>query len=434
MSSNAGMSASQNSPAGAPSLPSPLSVRDFRVFWIGQFISLVGMWTQMMAQGIVVTELTRSASVIAWISLICAVPMWVLIMPAGVLADKRDRRKILIVTQILLAMVAFAFAGLVWGGHLRLYHVFFLGIAANTIAAFDFPAQQALVPQLVPAPLIPKAVALNQAIFHGSRIIGPALAGLLIYLLHSKATAFLANGLSYFAVIYSLVIIPSRPVAAAPARKKGDGGMAEAIRYVRAHPIVLALIGLTGLVTAFVMPISIVFMPLICKKVFESSDTQMMVVMAASGVGAVIGSFLMLRVPAQARGKVIFVCVCTATLGVVTLSYAGSIPVAAVILSGTSFSTALALGLSSTTIQVMVPNQLRGRVMGLYGMTFVAIMPPFAVLWGYLGDFTSLHVMLVSLGLGFGTCALTLLAATGVWRMNPAAPPAEEAEKVAVAA
>jgi MFS family permease len=139
----------------------------------------------------------------------------------------------------------------------------------------------------------------------------------------------------------------------------------------------------------------------------------------------------MRRGPARARGKVILACVCSATLGVVTLSYAGVIPVAALILSITSFSTALAMGLSATTIQVMVPNQLRGRVMGLYGMTFVAIMPPFGVLWGYLGDYTSLHIMLISLGLGFGTCGLGLLTATRIWRLDPAgAPP----ENVAVAA
>jgi hypothetical protein len=378
------------------------------------------MWTQMVAYGIVLTDLTQSASTIAWISLVCAVPMWLLMMPAGVLADRSDRRKILIITQACLSVVAFGFAALVWGGHLRLYHVFLIGIASNTIAAFDFPAQQAIVPQLVPPPLIPKAVALNQMIFHGSRLIGPAIAAVLLAFL-SPAAAFVANGLSYFAVIYSLSIIASHPVPPKPAgvQKKGAGGMGEALKFVRSHPTVLALIGLTGLTTAFVMPISIVFMPLICKAVFHASKMEFGIVMAGSGLGAVLGSTLMLHVPARARGKVIFVAVFTATCGVVTLAYAGSPYIAAGILTVTSGSTALALGLSATTIQVIVPNELRGRVMGLYGMTFVGVMPPAGVLWGYLGDLTSLHIMLISLGCAFGATGLSLLAATGIWSMDP---------------
>ncbi len=420
MSSNAGMSTAPDSPSTIPS-QSPLAIRDFRVYWIGQLISLVGMWTQMVAQGWVITELTDKAATFGWLQVISSIPMSLLIMPAGVVADRFDRRKILIVTQVCLAAVAFVFAALIHGGHLVLAYVYVIAAVSGSIAAFDFPAQSALVPQLVPPPLIPKAIGLNQAIFHGSRFLGPAVAALLMWL-WSPAAAFLANGLSYFAVIYSLSIIKSRPVAAgASARKPGKGGMGEGLAYVRSHPVVLALIGLTGLVTAFIMPINIVFMPIIARDVFHADKTQFGIVMAASGLGAVIGSVGMMRVPAVARGKVIVGMVATATLGILTLSFARSAYVAAPIMLVTSLSTSTGLGLAATTIQVVVPEQLRGRVMGIYGMTFVSIMPPFALLWGYVADATSLPGLLRGLGLAFGVTALSLLAATGIWSMNPVA-------------
>ena len=436
MSSNAGMSASQNSPAALP-LPSPLSIRDFRVYWIGQFVSLVGMWTQMVAQGLVITRLTKSASIFAWISFLSSIPMALLIMPAGVVADRFDRRKILIVTQVLLACVAFLYAGLVMGGQLTLGRVELIAMGAGVIAAFDFPAQSAIVPQLVPPALIPRAIALNQAIFHGSRFLGPVVAALLIWQV-GPSSAFVANGLSYFAVIFSLLIIKSRVIpkmaadaapaggagtgavlAPAVARPPRKGGMGEGFAYVRKHPVVLALIGLTALVTMFAMPVNIVFMPLICKQVFHASDAELGIVMGGSGLGAVVGTLLMMRVPAIARGKVIVAAVVSATLGLVTLSFMESPYTAALVMLVTSGSTALAMGLSATTIQVIVPDALRGRVMGIYGMTFVAIMPPFSLLWGLVGDATSLHTLVRALGLAFGTTAMILLAATRIWRMNP---------------
>jgi MFS family permease len=421
MSSKAGMSAATNSSPAAPA--SPLKVRDFRVYWTGQFISLVGMWTQMVAQGLVITHLTKSASIFAWISFLSSIPMALLIMPAGVVADKFDRRKILIITQVLLAGVAFVYAALVIGKVLTLHKVEIIAIGSGVIAAFDFPAQSAMVPQLVPPALIPRAIALNQSIFHGSRFIGPVVAAILIWLI-GPAAAFLANGVSYFAVIFSLVIIKSRVIPAMPpgavaGKKKGQGGMGEGFAYVRQHPIVLALVGLTALATMFAMPINVVFMPLIAKTVFHASDAELGVVMGGSGLGAVLGSLLMMRVPSHARGKVIVAAVCSATLGLIVLSFMASPYSAALVMIVTSGSTALAMGLSATTIQVIVPEALRGRVMGIYGMTFVAIMPPFSLLWGFLGDKIGLHTLVMSLGSGFGVTALALLMTTGVWRMNP---------------
>jgi MFS family permease len=403
-------------PASLPS--SPLGVRDFRVYWIGQLVSLVGMWAQMVAQAWVITDLTNNARVFGWLSFLSSLPMGILLLPAGVVADRMDRRKILVATQILLAGIAFAYAALVHSGHLTLVYVFVLASLVGCIGAFDFPAQQALVPQLVPAPLIPKAIGLNQAIFHGSRFLGPVLAAGLLMI--DKAAAFVINGVSYFAVVYSLLIIPSRPKVV---MKKDAGGMGEAFRYLGQHKVVMSLIGLTALATIFVMPVNMVFMPLLARNVFHATELQFGIIMCASGLGAVVGSVSMMRVPAERRGRVIVGASAMASTGVLLISAVSSPYLAALALLVTSLSTALAFGLSATTITMIVPNELRGRVMGIYGMTFVAVMPVFALLWGYVADLTSLHVLLVTLGVGFGVTSMALLLSTGIWAMKPPVPP-----------
>ncbi len=443
MSSNGAMPAPQASEPTAPppALPappgtpmSPLAIRDFRVYWLGQAVSLVGMWTQMVAQGWILTEVMHvSTATFGWMSVVGSIPMMLLSMPGGVVADRFDRRKILIISQLLFAALAFTYAALVYSDQLTLVHMFTLAAIAGVIMSFDFPAQQALVPQLVPPALIPKAVGLNQAVFHGSRFLGPAIAGLLMTYL-STGAAFVANGLSYFAVIYSLVIIRSlakpggAPVPDGAAASKGKGGMAEGLAYVRTEPVLMALIGLTGLITTFVMPIFAVFMPMFATKMFHATKGEFGMVMAASGLGAVIGSLSMMRVPAAVRGRMIVVGAAVATCGIVALSYMESPYTASAIIVVLNSATALTLGLSATTIQVMVPNALRGRVMGIYMLTFTTLMPPFALLWGYVADATSLHTLMLMLGLGFGATALTLLSATRIWSMQPgAAPPPRSA-------
>ena len=154
--------------------------KTYRTYWLGQLVSMTGSWMQQVAQSWVVVSLTRSTAAIATLSFVASLPMLALTMPGGVLADKHDRRRILIITQLLFAALAFVYAGLYASGHLNLAWVYVLAIGLAIVMAFDFPALQALIPDLVPPPQIPDAVALGQTLMHGTRLIGPALAGLLM--------------------------------------------------------------------------------------------------------------------------------------------------------------------------------------------------------------------------------------------------------------
>ncbi|MBK7972082.1 MAG: MFS transporter [Deltaproteobacteria bacterium] len=200
---------------------SALAHRDFRVYWVGQAISLVGTWMQQVAQGWAVSSLTTRNGTLALVSLVASIPMVGLSLAGGAAADRHSRRDILIVTQVLLAAVAFAYGALVWTGHLTMVGVFCLALVTGVVIAYDLPAQSALTPELVPAQDIPSAIALNQSIFHGARLIGPFLAGLVMSAT-STAFAFFANGASYFAVVASLLWIrpPVRRLGAAPSTRR----------------------------------------------------------------------------------------------------------------------------------------------------------------------------------------------------------------------
>lgn len=404
----------------------PLSVlrhRNFRIYWTGQTISLVGLWMQQVAQAWVVAGLAQhqgnAQTIIATIGFVSSLPMIALALAGGVVADRYDRRKIMMLTQLGLAGCAFGYAVLVGGGHLTLGHVYGLALVLGTVIAFDLPAQQALVPELVPPADIPKAVSLNSAIFHGSRLVGPALAGLLIAAT-STAMAFVANGVSYFAVIISLLII--RTPARTPSKPQtGRAALREGLRYIGDHADVRALIGFTALTTAFVFPMLVVFMAIAVKTLYSGDETALGVVMASSGLGAMLGALSLTRVPAGARGRVIVVSCVGAALSLAALSLVHEPWLAAALVCAMNVNVALGLGLSATILQVTVPNELRGRVMSVYGMTFTGLMPSVALALGALADQVGLRTTIQVMALAYVCFGLPWLLHAGLWRRLPRA-------------
>jgi hypothetical protein len=166
------------------------------------------------------------------------------------------------------------------------------------------------------------------------------------------------------------------------------------------------------------MPVFAVFMPMIATKMFHAREWQMGMVMAASGLGAVTGSVLMMRVAPARRGRTLLAMVGVASVMTVVLSRMTSPYAAAAVIIVLNGASSLGLGLAATIIQVVVPDRLRGRVMGIYGLTFMALMPPFALLWGYVADWTSLATLVLGLGVGYGVLGAALLLATGVHRLG----------------
>jgi MFS family permease len=401
-----------------------LKHRSFRLYWIGQLISLVGLWMQGMAQSQVVASMTDSKKAIALIQVATSVPMVLLSARGGVIADRYDRRKILIATQIGLAAIAFLFGALVGTHVLRLWMVYVVAVLLGIVSAFDFPAQQALVPDLVPREGIADAVAMNSAIFHGARLIGPALAGVVI----AKTSVFMtfaANGASYFAVVASLLMITI--AAREPGAKRGGGDFREGVDFIRSNRTVKALLGFTGLTTMFIFPLLMVFLSIFMREVVHTTDEHVLnkaiaPVMSASGAGSLVAALSMMVIPARARGTVIFfACIAVSAL-LMAFTFQHDVRVCTAVMACMAFGISISIGLSSQILQVIVPTALRGRVMAVFGMLWTGLVPIAAIVSGPIADVIGLRPTLRGMAIGYAALALPWLLRAGVFGLGAPAP------------
>lgn len=398
--------------------------RRFRLYWSGQAVSLTGTWMQIMAQGWVVTRLSSSAWVLGALNVTTTFPILMLSMLGGSLADRFEKRRILIVTQFVLMGLAFALAALVFSGRIALWHIFAIGLCAGVATAFDLPSAQALPPELVQRHEIPKAVAMMQTIFHGSRLIGPAVAGFLMARF-GEGSAFLLNGVSFVAVIATLIAIGDSAPARSTAPRR-SGGIREGFRYVRHDATVRPLMTLLALTTFFVFPFLIVLLLYFLRHVLVVGTRGMGLVLSASGLGSLIGAVMLLV--GNSHTLKIWLTACLAGIGAtfwgISMSHSllSAVPLVAVL----SFCVASLMGRISQTIQEIVPNELRGRVMGIYGIAFSGLMPYAALLFSALTD-----------GIGFAaTMRLCTIAyvTLGYWLLGRIRQPAPHAQADGAAA
>jgi MFS family permease len=396
-------------------LPASLSVlqqRDFRIYWIGQAISLIGTWMQQMAQAWVVTTLTTSASVLGILSLIGSLPLLLLSFKAGQLADKIEKRKILMVTQVFLMLLAFAFAALHYSGHLALWHIFVMSLLLGVVAAFDFPAAQSMPPELVPPADISKAVALMQSIFHGARFIGPGVAGWMMAR-YGNGSAFIVNGLSFVAVIYSLSLLSPKPagIETRPGGPKpGAGGSGEAIAYIRSEPVVSSFLIMSALLTGLIFPFIAVLAAYYTQHVLLAQDPSVMgSMMSASGLGSLIGALVLLSGSKGSRFLWLLSASMSAAACLIGLSETNIVWFAVLLFGVLSFSVSSLMGRMSQLIQERVPGHMRGRVMGLFSISFTGVMPFSSLLLSYIADKTSFTSVMLICATLFVLAAVPLL-------------------------
>jgi len=381
--------------------------REFTLFWSGQAISQTGTWMQQFAQGWVVTTLASSALALASVNLAASIPILMLTPFGGVAADRMERRRILLVTQSALAVLAVVMGMLVQTGRLHLWHVWLIAALLGLATAYDLPAYQSFFPQLVQREDLPQAISLNQATFHGSRIIGPAVASWCVAR-WGMAAAFFANGASFLAVIGSLLLIRPR---AAPARgpERTRHFMVEGVRYVWQRPHMMALLGITAITTMFVFPNVTTLMPFYAKHVLHVGPGGLGAIMAVSGAGAFLGAIFLLALPRRARiGWIMTALVLIAlTLSLLAWSRRLALPVAAAAIL--SFGISSSLGVTSIMVQESVPDVLRGRVMSLYSLAFTGVAPFAALAIARLADVFGMRRELLLAAVLYGLFGLLLM-------------------------
>lgn len=357
--------------------------RNYRIFMGGQLISLIGTWMQTVAESWLVYRLTGSALLLGLAGFANRIPIFLLSPIGGAVADRYSRHRIVIATQVASMILAAALAALTLTHLVRIWHLMTIAALLGVVNAFDIPGRQSFVVELVARDDLQNAIALNSSMFNGARVIGPAIAGVLVAAV-GEGWCFFANAVSYIAVIIGLLLmqVPRTPAAARPTSAVAH--VMEGFRFVSRSRPILALLLLLGLISLMGTPYS-VLMPIIADQTFHSGARGLGILMGASGVGALLGALsLASRVSLRGYGRTIAFAAIGFGLSLIAFSTVRSFWLGVAFLLPVGFAMMTQMAASNTLIQSMIPNELRGRVMAVYSMMFMGMAPIGALLAGSL--------------------------------------------------
>ncbi|HZR04598.1 MAG TPA: MFS transporter [Candidatus Udaeobacter sp.] len=384
----------------------------FRRYIIGSLISDSGTWMQMMAQSWVMSALTNKAILLGLVNFAAGLPALVLAPMAGSLADRFDKRKILVATQIVQIIFAVSLGLLIFMGRVQIWHIIFFALLLGIAFSFEMPAISALVPELVKRDEIAPAIALDRSVFHGSRLIGPSLAGFFVAW-WGAASAFFTNALSFVALIVALISLPKRPLGTVEEEEQRRSGIKEGFRYVLSNRIILALIALIACNTVFVFPAISVMLPLYVRNVLHLGATTMGTLMAVSGTGAFLGSIGLLGVARENRLKFMSGNVVAIALGVFFMSRSHGFLLTACAMGTIAIALSMNFGLSNTIVQEHAPAHLRGRVSAVFGMSFFGLMPIAGLFMPGFSDLIGMRTTLTIASIVYGIAAIAILSVAG---------------------
>ena len=385
---------------------------DFRLLWTGAFLSSVGTWMQTVAQNWLVLTMTGSASWLGFTAFLQETPFLLFSLFGGVLADRRDRRRILLLSQVVQLSTAFLLAGLIFTNHIQVWMILVLAVVVGFAQSFGGPAYQALVPTLVDREDLPNAVALNSIQFNLARVIGPVLAGIAFYKL-GAAACFGLNGLSFFAVIVALLLLKrGAPTGAASGSvlQNLKAGLV-AVRDARG---LRGLIGLSFVGSFCAFPL-VTFLPVFAKDVFGQDAKGYSALLAAFGIGAVCGALGTAGFGHVKRRGALAVTM-QMTFGALAVGFALSrIPwVSYVLLFGAGAAIVIVFAMFMTLVQQNADDAMRGRVVSVYSLAFRGAMPLGNLTAGFLATLMPAPWVLV----GNGTL-LILVGLTVLLQNNP---------------
>jgi len=381
----------------------------FRRYIIGIAISDTGTWMQTMAQAWVMTSLTNQAVMFGIVNFAAGIPMLVVTLLGGVASDRFDKRKVLAMTQIAQVIVSVVLGCLVRTGHIRLWHIIGAMILLGVCTAFQLPVIAALVPELVKREQIPTAIALDRTVFYGCRFVGPFVGGVLVER-WGAASPFFVNAFSFVALIVALMSLP--PPASKPSFQE-HVSIHEGFRYLVRDRTMIFLTVLIALTTLFVVPVVYVLLPLYVRDILGFGPREMGWIMATAGIGAIIGSFGLLMLEPRRRLNALYVNVVAAVLAIFMMSRTRSCLVTAVSIGMLAIVLSVIFGLSNIIVQERTPNDLRGRVSAVFGLSFFALAPFAGLILTSASDLTGMRVALISASGVYGVLALGTLMISG---------------------
>ena len=362
-----------------------LKHRNFQLFFSGQLISLIGTWMDNVAEAWLVYRLTGSSLLLGTVSFAGQIPVLLMAPLAGLVADRFNRRKTVIVTQSASMIIAGTLAALTLSKRVTVEQVIVLAALMGVVNAFDIPARQSFLVEMVGREDLMNAIALNSSMFNGARIIGPSMAGILVASV-GEGWCFFANSVSYIAVIAGLLLMKIPPRVRPAESASPFEHIAEGFRFVRQTAPIRALLLLIGLVSFVAMPYA-VLMPVFAARILHGNARTLGILMTAAGVGALAGALMLAaRRGVQGLGKLVALACGAFGTALILFSFSHRWILSAILLVPVGFAVMTQMGSTNTLIQSMVPDRLRGRTMAVYSMMFMGMAPLGALLSGALAD------------------------------------------------
>lgn len=371
---------------------------NYRLFFSGQGVSLMGTWMQQTAMSWLVYRLTGSAMILGLIGFTSQIPMLLFSPIAGVYADRLNRYRMVIATQFCAMLQALALAFLALTGLIEIWHLFVLSFLLGLINSFDMPIRQSFVVELLESKAdLGNAIALNSFLFNGARLLGPSIAGVLIGMT-SEGTCFLINGVSFLAVLLALLSMKIKKPALSRAKDSIISDMKGGFTYVwNFIPIRYILFNL-ALMSFVGMPFA-VLMPVFAKDILKGGPETLGFLMASSGLGAIAGAlFLASRKTILGLGRLIVIGSIMFGTGLIFFAMSRSVLLSAVLLTFTGFGMMVQMVASNTIIQTIVDDEMRGRVMSFFAMSFAGTMPFGSLYAGSLASFIGAQWTLIISG------------------------------------
>ena len=368
--------------------------RNYRLWFNGQLASLVGTWMQTTAQGFLVFQLTNSPAYLGYVGFAAGVPSWLFTLYGGVISDRMSRRKLLIITQTSMMILAFVLAALTFANWVQPWHIVVLALLLGIANAFDAPARQSFVLEMVEREDMTNAIALNSTMFNSATAVGPAVAGV-TYALLGPAWCFTINGLSFIAVIVALAMMDIKPQLPRARPTSALADLKEGLRYTATHPTIRLLIIVATVTSLFGMGYA-TLLPAWAVAVLHGNSATNGFLQSARGVGSLLGAFMIASLGHfRFKGRLLTIGSLVFPIFLLVFAVVSWIPLSLLVLVGVGWGFMILLNMANALVQTHVPDELRGRVMGVYTLGFFGMMPVGALLAGAMAELTSEPITVV---------------------------------------
>lgn len=347
---------------------------NYRLWFSGQVVSLVGTWMQSTAQGYLIYQLTGSPVYLGLVGFVGGLPAWLFTLFGGVIADRISRRNLMVITQTAMLVLAFILAALTFTNVVQPWHIIVLAFLLGVANAFDAPARVAFVTELVSREDMTNAIALNSTMFNIATVVGPSVAGL-TYAAFGPAWCFTLNGISFIAVIVALLFMRIKPIVQPSHRATVMTDLKEGLRYVFSHSLILSLIGSVGLVSIFGIGM-LTLLPAWATDILHGNVTTNGLLVSARGFGSLVSALMLAYLGSRKySGKLWTVGAFIMPVMLFIFAWIRWLPLSLVTLIGVGWSFMMIMNNSNAMMQSQVPDHLRGRVMSVYTLIFFGAMP-----------------------------------------------------------